>query len=409
MTQVSAGDLATPPSPQRSLLRSIGPTLVTASVVIGPGTITIASKLGAGQGYGLLWVVLFASWFMWLFATMSVRVAVTSGQSLPGAIARAYGRPAAVLMGILAFVVTTAFQLSNYLACATALNAITGISEALWILVVGLGGMAFLVARHLYRFAERAMAVLVFAMVVSFFANMAASRPDWSEVATGLVPSMWEPGTGGLVIAMFATTFSVIAAIYHGTLALQKGWTTHDLPLSRQEAAIGIGLLATITAVIMVTAAAALRGQEINSAAVLAEQFRPALGPLAVWMFSLGFLAAGFSSVIINPMVGGGLLADGLGLGSNTNEKWPRLLTAVGMVAGVVTAYLTLRSGSALEGIVMAQRATIVAVPLCAILLVLAANNPRLMGEACNRWPANVAAIIAIILLVAINVFRLLG
>jgi Mn2+/Fe2+ NRAMP family transporter len=387
----------------------LGPTLITASVVIGPGTITVASKLGAGQGYGLLWVVLFSAGFMWLFATMSVRVALTSGRSLPGAVADAYGRPAAVLMGLLAFTVTTAFQLSNYLACATALNAVTGISEGIWISVVASGGMVFLVARHLYRFAERAMAILVFAMVVSFFANMAAARPDWPNVAAGFVPSMWEPGTGGLVIAMFATTFSVIAALYHGTLALQKGWTTRDLRISRQEAAIGIGLLATITCVIMITAGTALRGLEVNSAAVLAEQFRPTLGPLAVWMFSLGFLAAGFSSVIVNPMVGGGLLSDGLGLGANTNEKWPRLMTAIGMITGVITAYVTLRSGSALEGIVLAQRATIVAVPFCAIMLVLVANNPRIMGEARNRWTTNIVAGFAITLLVAINVIRLLG
>ena len=38
-------------------LRSIGPGLVTACVVIGPGSILTSSKVGAANGYNLIWVV----------------------------------------------------------------------------------------------------------------------------------------------------------------------------------------------------------------------------------------------------------------------------------------------------------------------------------------------------------------
>ncbi len=69
--------------------------------------------------------------------------------------------------------------------------------------------------------------------------------------------------------------------------------------------------------VIMITAATVLKpaGVEVNSAIDMAMQLEPLLGPLAKWMFLLGFWSAAFSSFIVNAMIGGTLLADGLGLG----------------------------------------------------------------------------------------------
>lgn len=112
----SAASSSAPAARSKGLLRSLGPSLITAAVVVGPGTITVASKLGAGLGYAMLWVILVSVAFMWLFTTMAARVAILNADSLLSVAARLYGRPLAMLVGGLAFVVTTAFQLSNYLA-----------------------------------------------------------------------------------------------------------------------------------------------------------------------------------------------------------------------------------------------------------------------------------------------------
>ena len=105
-------------------------------------------------------------------------------------------------------------------------------------------------------------------------------------------------------------------------------------------------------------------------------------------------------------MVGGGLLSDGLGLGSGVNQKWPRVLTAAGMVIGMVSAFLALKRASALEGIVLAQGATVLAVPLCAIVLAALANDRRAVGTHRNNLPTNLVAGLAIVILVGISVRR---
>ena len=62
-------------------------------------------------------------------ARMVARIGVLNERSLLSLTAQHYGRWLAVAVGLLAFLVTASFQMSNYLACSTALESLTGWSE----------------------------------------------------------------------------------------------------------------------------------------------------------------------------------------------------------------------------------------------------------------------------------------
>lgn len=394
---------------RRSLLRSLGPGFITAAVVIGPGSITVASKIGASAGMSLLWAIIVAGSFMMLFTSMSARIGVLNKQSLLTVTASHYGRWLAVLMGLLAFIVCASFQMGNYLACATALATLTGLGEMAWIGIVGAMALAFIfAARRLYQAIEKVMLALVIVMLVAFIGNLLVARPHIIEMLSGLIPRAWPTGMTGLVTAMVATTFSVIAALYQSTLAQQKGWGAHDLRTGLRDTLAGIGVLVGISLVITMTAATVLRGSTIDNAATLAAQLQPLLGNTAVILFSLGFLAASFSSTVVNAMIGGGLLADSLGMDSNINATPTRLFTALGMAVGMAAGFYTLGTGTPIEGIVIAQKTTILAVPLCALVMILLANDRRVVGEHRNSLGANAWASLAFLVLLAMSVFRVI-
>ena len=397
------------PAERRSLLRSLGPGFITAAVVIGPGSITVASKIGASAGMSLLWAIIVAGSFMMLFTSMSARIGVLNKQSLLTVTAFHYGRWLAVLMGLLAFTVCASFQMGNYLACATALATLTGLGEMAWIGIVGAMALAFIfAARRLYQAIEKVMLALVIVMLAAFIGNLLVARPNVLDMLSGLIPRAWPTGMTGLVTAMVATTFSVIAALYQSTLAQQKGWGAHDLRTGLRDTLAGIGVLVGISLVITMTAATVLRGSTIDNAATLAAQLQPLLGNTAVILFSLGFLAASFSSTVVNAMIGGGLLADSLGMESNINATPTRLFTAVGMAVGMAAGFYTLGTGTPIEGIVIAQKTTILAVPLCALVMILLANDRRVVGEHRNSLGANAWASLAFLVLLAMSVFRIL-
>jgi manganese transport protein len=251
------------------------------------------------------------------------------------------------------------------------------------------------------------MMALVFIMIAAFLANLAVARPNPVELISGLVPKLWPFEMTGLVIAMVATTFSVIAALYQSTLAQQKGWTAGDAPLASREAVVGISALVGVSLVIMLTSATVLRGGDIQNASHLAEQLKPLLGQTSVVLFSLGFFAAGFSSTIVNAMIGGGLLADSLGFSSNINRRPTRIFTAIAMGVGLGAGFYMLTQNTPLTGIILAQKTTIVVVPLAALVLILLANDRRIVGEKRNSLPMNCWAALALLLLIAMSAFRI--
>ncbi|TDJ72525.1 MAG: hypothetical protein E2O39_06480 [Planctomycetota bacterium] len=152
--------------------------------------------------------------------------------------------------------------------------------------------------------------------------------PD--SLAGALLPSR----IGGEVVdplqsvqGLIATTFSVAGAFYAAYLVRQKGWSRADLHRGHVDSVVGIGVLAVLTMTIMITAAAVLHGRvdptELGSATQVAAQLEPLFGEWAGVLFCTGLLAAGLSSFLVNVMIGGTVLSDGLGLGGDMDQRWP--------------------------------------------------------------------------------------
>ncbi|MEE2966365.1 MAG: divalent metal cation transporter, partial [Verrucomicrobiota bacterium] len=57
-------------------LQSIGPAIIVAAVVCGPGSILSASKTGADFGYSMTWVIVLAVFLMIGSSALSARLGV---------------------------------------------------------------------------------------------------------------------------------------------------------------------------------------------------------------------------------------------------------------------------------------------------------------------------------------------
>ena len=90
------------PQPRR-WYQALGPGLITACVVIGPGSILTSSKVGASQGYGMSWVVIASVVFMMTFTMMASRLGVVAKESPGKILTDSAGRWLAVLIGLSVF------------------------------------------------------------------------------------------------------------------------------------------------------------------------------------------------------------------------------------------------------------------------------------------------------------------
>ncbi|HBJ37323.1 MAG TPA: hypothetical protein DDZ51_21735, partial [Planctomycetaceae bacterium] len=237
----------------------IGPGMITACVVIGPGSITTSSQVGAKYGYSMLWVVIFSVILMLTFMTMSARIGATAGASNGSLITKHLGRWLAVFLSSCVFFMAAAFQFGNNLGIYAAMAEFeTGISKVpglqMWHLVIlfNILAISFLfVFENLYKALERLMAVFVGVMLVSFAINLAFARPDILELLKGLVPPihlLWGGGVGESpidlsLLGMIGTTLVISGAYYQAYLVRQKGWTERELSSGLIDARVGAILM----------------------------------------------------------------------------------------------------------------------------------------------------------------------
>ncbi|GAA0878593.1 divalent metal cation transporter [Algoriphagus jejuensis] len=386
------------------LLKGLGPGIITAALVFGPSKMTITSRLGAEYGYATLWVVLIAIFFMLVFTDMGARIGLSSSESLLSQIRNKWGKAAGVAIGLGVFLVATSFQAGNSIGVGIAVAEATGTSTWVWVLVFNLLGISLLFFGSFYKTLEKLMIALVGLMLFSFLTTLFLSKPSFSGIAAGFVPTI-PSGSTGLLIAFMASCFSIVGAFYQSYL-VQENRKPGTGDEAKNRSATGILILGVMSLVVIICAAAVLnpQGIKVNSASEMSKALEPLFGSYAAHLFLAGLFGASFSSLVGNATVGGSLLGDALGFGSRLNSKAVRGFIALVMVCG---ASISLIFGKLpLELIIFAQSVTVFLVPFIGIAMYFIASDPKIMGRRVNSPFAKIAGAIGLLLLTGLAVWN---
>ncbi|NOY42063.1 MAG: divalent metal cation transporter [Planctomycetes bacterium] len=389
--------------------RAIGPAVIVACVVLGPGSILTSSKIGCQFGYEMIWLLVGAGLLMVGAVATSARIGVTLEGTPCEELATRLGRPVAALAGISVFLIAACFQFSNNVGVLASLEPLFETNPAMQRnLLIGLnvGLIACLFGfKRLYQPIERLMMLLVGLMLIGFAANLIMARPSIVGILGGLVPSVPEELSGGffpkveqiasganseikptivdpwfVIQGLLATTFSIAGAFYQAYLVKEKGWGVAQLKQGVTDSFAGISVLVGISLMIMVTSASVLYGKvassDLSSAADVARQLEPLFGSTATVLFCLGIFAGAFSSFLVNSIIGGTLLADGLGLEAKMDSTWTKIFTVGVLLIGMFVALLT-DGADRVPLIIFAQAMTVLGGPVLAFsMLYLATRRP---------------------------------
>ncbi len=366
-----------------SWIRSIGPGLIVAALVFGPSKLTITSKIGANFGYELLWVIVIAIFFMAVFTLIAERVGLSSDKSLLTMIGDRWGKNVAKVIGVGIFLVCASFQTGNSVGVGIAIGELTHTSNVYWIIFFNGIGIVLLFFREFYKVLEKLMVSLVGLMLLAFFITLIEVKPNFLNIAEGFFIPKVPLGSIGLIIAFMASCFSIVGAFYTSYLVQERKKVNKEANSgkSKNTSLIGILVLGLLSAIVMICAAAILQpmGIEVSTAKDMSIALTPAFGVYASAVFLIGLFAAGFSSIVGNASIGGTLLSDALGFGSNFNSKKTKVMIALVMITGAIIAIIF--GDAPLELIVFAQSVTIFIVPIIGIALFLIANDKKYMGD----------------------------
>lgn len=379
-------------------IQQLGPGLITAALIFGPGSLTVGTKLGAGFGYKLLWVIPILIILMIAYTGMASRIGIALDHSPMDHIRKRYGHFAAVALGIGMLGITGSFQAGNAIGAGLAFAELTNTSTDFWVIFFAVAAISLLFFRSFYQILEKIMIALVLLMLTSFFLTLLLSQPQLSSLFKGFVPSL-PSGSELLTIALVASSFSTVAAFYQAYLVQEKGWGESEYKTAIRESRNGIFILGLLSSMIIIVTAAILQREniEVNAASDLGLALEPLFGRFATVAFMVGFFAASFSSLIGNATIGGALLADALGMGQSLSA-WQVRLCIIGVILFGASIAL-LYGGLPLQLIVFAQALTIIIAPAAAIFILLMANDKSVMNEQTTSMRQNIIPITGLVIL----------
>jgi manganese transport protein len=387
-------------------LKSLGPGIITAALVFGPSKMTITSKLGSEYGYTLIWIVLVSVFFMFVFTSMAARIGIATDQSLLTSIRQKWGNTVAAAVGIGVFLVCTSFQAGNSTGVGIAVAELTHTPVALWIIVFNLIGISLLFFRSFYKVLEKIMILLIGVKLFAFVTTLIMVKPDPKAIAGGIVPST-PAGSLGLTIAFIASSVSIVGACYQAYLVQERRRLDAAAKQSGNDSLTGILLLGIMSAMVMICAAAVLypQGIKVYTATDMSKALEPIFGEYAASLFLTGLFGAAFSALIGNATVGGTILSDSLGKGSQLSSKPVKLLIALVMITGAVIALIF--GKLPLELIVFAQSITIFIVPFIGIAMYAIANDTKIMGAHKNTGFIKVSGALGLALIIGLAIINI--
>lgn len=398
-------------------LKNIGPGALVAAAFIGPGTVTSCSTSGATYGYALLWAMLLSVISVIIMQSMAARLGIVSNMGLGQALREKFTNPVArVFLAILViaavFVGNIAYETGNLSGSILGVQAAipaTNTPSAKIVMALILGIIAFaLLFSGSYKYIEKFLTALVVIMGVVFFICAIAVGPDWAGVFKGLfgfkvpdVDKAWMT-----VAALMGTTVVPYNIYLHASSAATK-WAKDDnteeaLANSRLDSILSIGLGGLISMAIIICAAATIgkTGAEVKSGADMAMALEPLLGSWATVFFGIGLFCAGISSTLTAPMAAAFASTGILGWSEDLKDKKFKIFWIIVLAFGVFATCVL--GASPTQIILFAQAANAFLLPITGILLLIVANDKKIMKEYSNKAWYNVLVVLVIVLFLVI-------
>lgn len=385
----------------KNFLRLIGPGFITAALVLGPGSLAVASKIGANYEFRLLWIVPICILFMAAFTMVSTRIGLSSKFTLIQLIRKKYGNTVCIVIGVGLFVVAASFQAGNSIGAGMVFGEMFDSSSVPWVVFFSIAAIVLLFFKSFFKILERIMIAMVVLMLISFVITLIISKPSISLLIEQFDFSL-PGGSEFLALALVASSFSVAGAFYQSYLVQEKGWDANKSKSHERESLSGILILGIITATVMLVAGSVLfpQGIQVNSATEMGKTLEPIFGSYASLIFMLGLFAASFSSLIGNATLGGVLLSDALNVGRKLESRNVRYVIMSVIFIGAIVAIIF--GSLPIELIVMAQGFTIIVGPLIGLMLYLIARDNAKKDQLELSFPLQIVLILGLILLLVL-------
>lgn len=378
------------------VLPFLGPAFIAAVAYVDPGNFAADIQGGSAFGYRLLWVVVAANLLAMGFQTLSAKLGIATGRSLPEICRQYLDRRTVYGMWAASEIAAMATDLAEFLGASLGLNLLFHLPLLYATGVTGLATYAVLsLERYGFRPIEALIGALVGVIALSYLVETVLSRPALGQVLYhSVVP--WVGGRASLFLAVGIVGATVMPhAVY-----LHSGLTQRRVvPRSRAEAhrifrfekidvLLAMAIAGLVNMAMLYMAAAVFHHREAAAIGITGayRTLKPLLGGAAAGVFLVSLLASGLSSSAVGTMAGQ-MIMQGF-VGFRIPLELRRLIT---MVPTVLVVALGANPTAAL---VTSQVILSLVLPIPLVALTAFTNRRDVMGAMVNDpWTGRAAAL----------------
>jgi manganese transport protein len=395
----------------RAVLPFLGPAFIAAVAYVDPGNFATNMAAGSQYGYMLLWVVLGANLMAMLIQSMSAKLGIATGRSLPEVCRDRFPRPVVIFLWIQAELIAMATDLAEFVGAALGIYLVFGIPLFIAGLVTGVLAFTILGLQAWgFRRLEAAITVLVGVIVIAFGLEVLGANPSWGSVATNtFLPHL--DGTASILLAAGILGATVMPHVIYLHSALTQKRIVGANPEAKRkifhfelvDVMIAMGIAGVINLAMLTTAAAVFGSRGLTTAGADLVQVFGGLdryvGDHSGLVFGVALLASGVSSSSV------GTLSGQVVMQGFIRRQIPVFLRrAITMVPAMILIASHFDPSRAL---VLSQVALSFGIPFAMIPLVMFTRDKKLMGSLANSRLTNLAAYAVAAMIIGLNVFLL--
>ncbi|MCL2342743.1 MAG: Nramp family divalent metal transporter [Firmicutes bacterium] len=393
----------------RDLFRYLGPAFVVSVAYIDPGNFATNISGGSAFGYALLWVILWSNMMAIFLQTMSAKLGIATGRSLPELCARIFSRRTNWIFWAVAEIGAMATDLAEFLGGTLGLYLLFRIPMIYAGLLTGL--LTFFIC-CIEKYGQKAIELVITALVAvigtAYLIEIFLAKPDWAQAGIrALLPSLPNGKAVMLAVGMLGATVMPHVIYLHSQLVQSRGGGAgdaekrHHLKMEKIDIAVAMNVAFLVNAAMLVVSAAVFfrNGRAVDTIEQAHESLRPLLGSLSSGAFGIALLASGLSSSAVGTMAGQTIMRGFVNIQIPINLR--RLLT---MAPAVLIVALGVNP---MDTLILSQVALSFILPLPILQMLWIARKKELMGSFTNKTWVQVLGIAIAAVIIALNAILL--
>jgi manganese transport protein len=395
----------------RAVLPFLGPAFIAAVAYVDPGNFATNMAGGSQFGYTLLWVVLAANLMAMLVQSLSAKLGIATGRSLPEICRDRFPFRVVLLLWLQAEAVAMATDLAEFVGATLGLHLVFGLSMWASAMLAGLAAFTILGLQVWgFRRLEAAITGLVAVIVFAFGLDLLKSHPSAGGVTRGMfVPQFSGSGSALLAVSIVGATVMPHVIYLHSSLTQKR--IVGANPVARRkifrfeivDITIAMGTAGVINLAMLATAAAVFHARGMFGVGDdLGQVFgglNRYLGAHSGMVFGVALLASGIASSCVGTM-SGQLVMQGF-----IRRQIPIFARrAITMIPALIVIGVGFDPTKAL---VLSQVFLSFGIPFALVPLLVFTGSRQLMGPLVNRRPMMLAAGLVAAVIIGLNVYLL--